>query len=148
MKEKIENEILKRYEILFGQGLFTDAKDWVRDGKVLISSTLQNENLSGESNLWGILFTLDEKPEYAPYVEEIESERNVKVFMGIVTHTTVGTLLSLMFVAAEESEWEFEKDFMKEEQVHYAFVFNIEEERYELGSIRYEVMGGGLVRSE
>lgn len=30
MKEMIKNEILKRYEILFGQGLTTDAKDWVR----------------------------------------------------------------------------------------------------------------------
>ena len=37
---------------------------------------------------------------------------------------------------------------MKKEQIHYAYVFNIEEEIYELGSIRYEVMGGGLVRSE
>lgn len=33
MKETIKNEILKRYEILFEQGLTTDAKDWVRDGK-------------------------------------------------------------------------------------------------------------------
>ena len=37
MKEKMKNETLKRYEILFGQGLTTDAKDWVRDRKVLIS---------------------------------------------------------------------------------------------------------------
>ncbi len=148
MKEKMKNETLKRYEILFGQGLTTDAKDWVRDRKVLISSTMQNMNLSGEAELWGILFTLDEKPEYIPYVEKIESERNVKVFMGIVTRTTIGTLLSLMFVSAEESEWECERDFMKKEQIHYAYVFNIEEEIYELGSIRYEVMGGGLVRSE
>ena len=81
-------------------------------------------------------------------MEKIESERNVKVFMGIVTRTTIGTLLSLMFVSAEESEWECERDFMKKEQIHYAYVFNIEEEIYELGSIRYEVMGGGLVRSE
>ena len=57
--------------VLFGQGLTTDAKDWVRDGKVLISSTLQNMNLSGETESWGILFTLDEKPEYIPYVEKI-----------------------------------------------------------------------------
>lgn len=122
MKETIENEILKRYEILFGQGLATDAKDWVRDGKVLISSTLQNMNLSGETESWGILFTLDEKPEYIPYVEKIESERDVKVFMGIVTPTTIGTLLFFMFVAAEESEWECERDFMKKGQIHFAFV--------------------------
>ncbi len=81
-------------------------------------------------------------------MEKIESERDVKVFMGIVTPTTIGTLLSFMFVAAEESEWECERDFMKKGQIHFAFVFNIEEELYELGSIRYEVMGGGLVRSE
>ena len=148
MKETIKNEILKRYEILFGQGLTTDAKDWVRDGKVLISNTLRNRNLSGEIESWGVLFTLDEKPEYTPYVEKIESERNIKVFMGIVTRTTVGTLLSLMFVSEEESEWECERDFMKEGQSHYAFVFNIEEEHYELGTIQYEVTGGGLVRSE
>lgn len=148
MKEAIKNEILKRYEILFGQGLTADAKEWVRDRKVLISNTLRNRNLSGEIESWGVLFTLDEKPEYTPYVEKIESERNIKVFMGIVTRTTVGTLLSLMFVSEEESEWECERDFMQKGQIHDAFVFNIEEEHYELGSIRYEVMGGGLVRSE
>ena len=148
MKEMIKNEILKRYEILFGQGLAAEAKDWVRDGKVLISNTLPDWNLSGEIESWGVLFTLDEKPEYTPYVEKIESERNIKVYMGIVTHTTVGTLLSLMFVPEEESGWERERDFMKEEQIHYAFVFHIEEEYYELGSIQYEVTGGGLVRSE
>ena len=60
MKETIKNEILKRYEILFGQGLTTDAKDWVRDGKVLISNTLRNRNLSGEIESWGVLFTLDD----------------------------------------------------------------------------------------
>ena len=69
----------------------------------------------------------------------VDSERNIKVYMGIVTHTTVGTPLSLMFVPEEESGWE---------QIHYAFVFHIEEEYYELGSIQYEVTGGGLVRSE
>ena len=41
MKETIKNEILKRYKILSRQGLITGAKDRVRDGKVLISSTLQ-----------------------------------------------------------------------------------------------------------
>lgn len=51
-------------------------------------------------------------------------------------------------MSGEESEWECERDFMKKGQIHYAFVFNIEEEHYEPGSIRYEVMGGGLVRSE
>ncbi len=146
MKETIKNEILKRYEILFEQGLTTDAKDWVRDGKVLISNTLLNRYPSGKMELWGIIFTLNEKAEYAPYVEEIEAEKNVTVYMGIVTRTTIGTLLSLMFVSAEESEWKREREFMEQDQIHYAFVFNIEEEMCELGSIRYEVAAGGLVR--
>lgn len=146
MKETIKNEILKRYEILFEQGLTTDAKDWVRDGKVLISNTLLNRYPSGKMELWGIIFTLNEKPEYAPYVEEIEAEKNVTVYMGIVTRTTIGTLLSPMFVSAEESEWKREREFMEQDQIHYAFVFNIEEEMCELGSIRYEVAAGGLVR--
>lgn len=146
MKETIKNEILKRYEILFEQGLTTDAKDWVRDGKVLISNTLLNRYPSGKMELWDIIFTLNEKPEYAPYVEEIEAEKNVTVYMGIVTRTTIGTLLSLMFVSAEESEWKREREFMEQDQIHYAFVFNIEEEMCELGSIRYEVAAGGLVR--
>ena len=83
MKETIKNEILKRYEILFEQGLTTDAKDWVRDGKVLISNTLLNRYPSGKMELWGIIFTLNEKAEYAPYVEEIEAEKNVTVYMEI-----------------------------------------------------------------
>lgn len=141
MMENMKNEILKRYEILFEQDLIRDVEDWVRDGKILISETM---DLFGE----GILFTLDEKPEYAPYIEKIESERNVKVFMGIVTHTTIGTLLALMFVAATESEWEAERNFMKKHHIHNAFVFNLEEGICELGSIQYEVMGGGLVRAD
>lgn len=145
MDEKMENEILKRYDILFEQELMADAKDWVKDGKILISETM---DLFGEGTLSGILFTLDEKSEYAPYVEKIESEKNVKVFMGIVTHTMIGTMLSLMFVASTESEWEVERNFMKNEHIHNAFVFNFEEEICELGSIRYEVADGGLVRSE
>ena len=145
MKEKMKNETLKRYEILFGQGLTTDAKDWVRDRKVLISSTMQNMNLSGEAELWGILFTLDEKPEYIPYVEKIESERNVNVYMGLVSFIASGTLLALMFVADTESEWEAERSLLKNEKTHRAFVFHIEEETCEECMIRYEMKINGPV---
>lgn len=144
MNENIKNEILKRFEILFEQGLYMDVEDWVKAGKILISDTM---DLFGDGILSGILFTLDEKPEYAPYVEKIESEKKVKVFMGIVTHTMIGTLLSLMFVAETESEWEGDRNMMINSQIHYAFVFNFEEDICELGSIQYEVMGGGLVRT-
>lgn len=145
MNENIKNEILKRYEILFEQGLIMEVEDWVRDRKILINDEM---DLFGDGILSGIVFTLDEKPEYAPYVEKIESEEGVKVFTGIVSHTVFGTMLSLLFVAPIESEWEVERKFMKNEHIHYAFVFNFKEEICELGSIRYEVMGGGLVRAE
>ena len=145
MNEKIKNEILKRYEILFEQGLIMDVEDWVWDGKILISDEM---DLFGNGILSGILFTLNEKPKYAPYVEKIESEKGVKVFMGIVTHTMLGTLLSLMYVADAESEWEVERNYMKNESIHCAYVFNLEEELCELGSIQYEMKDGGLVRSK
>ncbi|MDE7476510.1 MAG: hypothetical protein K2M91_00930 [Lachnospiraceae bacterium] len=145
MNEKIKNEILKRYEILFEQGLIMDVEDWVWDGKILI---IDEMDLFGNGILSGILFTLNEKPEYASYVEKIESEKGVKVFMGIVTHTMLGTLLSLMYVAATESEWEVERNYMKNEHIHCAYVFNLEEELCELGFIQYEMKDGGLVRSK
>lgn len=145
MNENIKNEILKRYDILFEQNLIREVEGWVRDGKILISEEM---DLFGKGILSGILFTLDEKPEYAPYVEQIESENDVKVFMGIVTHTMSGTLFSLLFVADTESEWEAERNFMKKAYIHYAYVFNFEEEICELGSIQYEMKGGGLVRPE
>lgn len=145
MNANMKNEILKRYEILFEQGLTMEVEDWIRDGKILISDTM---DLFGDGILSGILFTLAEKPEYASYVEKIESERGVKVFMGIVSYTAYGTMLSLMFVAHTESEWEGERNFMRNNHIHNAFVFNFEEELCELGSIRYEAAGGGLIRLE
>ena len=136
MNEKIKNEILKRYEILFEQGMYEPIKESIKDEQTWISM-----------NFWGagLVTSPDQVPEYIPYIDKIESERNVNVYMGLVCFFESGTLLALMFVADTESEWEAERSLLKNEKTHRAFVFHIEEETCEECMIRYEMKINGPV---
>ena len=82
MNEKIKNEILKRYEILFEQGMYEPIKESIKDEQTWISM-----------NFWGagLVTSPDQVPEYIPYIDKIESERNVNVYMGMVSFIASGS---------------------------------------------------------
>ena len=67
------------------------------------------------------------------------------VYYGVLTTTTMGQFLSLLFVSRYEDEWEDDRRELKE-GYPYAYVWNREEEFGEIGSIQIKMEQGGLVR--
>ena len=79
--------------------------------------------------------------------EVIETETNAVVYHIIKTYTTIGCMLSVFYVSADESEWESDREDMKTgEQLCY--VKNIEnEDCREFGYICFKKSFGGLMRT-
>ena len=101
---------------------------------------------SGSSiNGCGINFTFDEMPEFKAIKEKFEKDYDCLVYYGVLTTTTIGQFLSLLFVSRYEEEWEDDRRELKE-GYPYAYVWNREEEFGEIGSIQIKMEQGGLVR--
>lgn len=102
------------------------------------------------TQLGGILYWLDNNPEWVEKVKEIEEEYNITCYHVIHNKTSFGELLSLLYVSEHEDEWDFDRadlepgDLMRP----IAYVLNLDIPEYsEFGSIGIREMAGGLIRT-
>ena len=104
-----------------------------------------NEKVINKSEHIGILYWLDDDEK--KFVEDFENEHNAVVYHIIKTYTTIGCMLSVFYVSADEAEWESDREDMKiGEQLCY--VKNIDnDDCSEFGYICFQKNCGGLMRT-
>lgn len=104
-----------------------------------------NEKVINKSEHIGILYWLDDDEK--KFVKDFEDENNAVVYHIIKTYTTIGCMLSVFYVSADEAEWESDREDMKiGEQLCY--VKNIDnDDCSEFGYICFQKNCGGLMRT-
>lgn len=92
----------------------------------------------------GVLYWLHNKDEYVKIVKSIEKETNIFVYHCILTHTTEGDLLIMLYVSEHQEEWDLDKqDIIKNDIC--AYVYNLSDDfSSEFGYIKIAGVNGGL----
>lgn len=99
-----------------------------------------------KSEVAGILYDLNDEEKKT--VADWEEESGGIVYAAILSNMVFGRCLSLLYVSAEEEEWEFEREDL-EEKVPLAYVANLDApDCSELGSIGITSVNGGLARTQ
>ena len=93
----------------------------------------------------GILYWLENKPEFVDAVKEIEKRHNVYVYHCILNHTEFGDWLSMLYVSNIPESWEVEKSELKS-GTPFAYVYTFDELSSEFGPIEIAGVNGGLTR--
>lgn len=141
MQKKMIDESKKRLEILQKMGLWDEVtKMWKKKSVACVSETKMIFELCG------VNFTFNEMPELKAIKEKFEATYGYTVYYGIYSNTNCGRHLALLFVSPDEEEWESNQEDLKE-GYPYAYVWNIDEEFGEIGSIGIKMATGGLVRT-
>lgn len=111
-----------------------------------VVNEFEKENLVYYSDPMGILYWVDNNPEYVKLIKEFEEKYNAYVYHCILSHTQFGELLSMLYVSDYEEEWEDDRQDLKD-GYPYAYVSNITDPWCsEIGGIGIKEQWGGLVR--
>lgn len=99
-----------------------------------------------KSETAGILYDLNDEEKKA--VTDWEEESGGIVYAAILSNMVFGRCLALLYVSAEDEEWELDREDL-EGRVPLAYVANLDApDCSELGSIGIASANGGLVRTE
>lgn len=94
---------------------------------------------------FGALYDLNE--EQLRIARQFEKEYDAMVYMAVIAHTTIGEMISYLFVSKDKSEWEFDIDDI-EGNVVFAYTYNVDDpDCSESGLIGFESRGGGIIRT-
>ena len=138
LKEKQKQEALKRMQAL---QLMNEVRKDFRDNDRVYYSERQSAFFNA------VLYWLDNNNEFVKIVKEFEKKTNALVYHCQLTHFEFGDCLSLLYVSAEEDEWEMENNDLNE-GYPLAYVVNLDNESYsEFGSIGVRPSMGGIVRT-
>lgn len=119
-------------------GLHPDvAKAFKEDGTLYYS-----ERMGG----MGVLYWVDNKPEYVQAVKDFEEKTGGKVYHCVLTHTEFGELFDLMYVPKKESQKEGDFEALRDRGEAFIAVPDDQLGGYEMGYAGYTGAGGGLVR--
>lgn len=119
-------------------GLHPDvAKAFKEDGTLYYS-----ERMMG----MGILYWVDNKPEYVQAVKDFEEKTGGKVYHCVLTHTEFGELFDLMYIPKEESQRDGDFEALRDRGEAFIAVPDDQLGGYEFGYAGYAGKGGGLVR--
>lgn len=120
-------------------GLHPDvAKAFKEDGTLYYS-----ERMGG----MGVLYWVENKPEYVQAVKVFEGKTGGKVYHCVLTHTEFGEMFDMMYVPKKESQKDGDFEALRDHGE--AFIATLDEQMpsgYELGYAGYSGKGGGLVR--
>lgn len=114
------------------------AKEFKEDGTLYYS-----ERMMG----MGILYWVDNKPEYVKAVKDFEEKTGGKVYHCVLTHTEFGETFDMMYVPKKESQRDGDFEALRDHGE--AFIATLDGQMsngYELGYAGYTGAGGGLVR--
>lgn len=143
MSEKQRVEAASRLRMLEGMGLHPNVlRDFEDAGRVNYSE--------GAFTPWepvGILYWLDGSPELESAATHFEEERGALVYHALLSRTSMGRMLALLYVSRDEEEWGMDRDDLVEGRA-CAYVYNLDDlQLSEYGGIAFEVSGGGIVRT-
>lgn len=93
----------------------------------------------------GILYWLNNKPEFVNEVKEIEEKYNVYVYHCILSHTEFGDALDMLFVSSTQEEWEQELEDLETGYVE-SYCYVLGGDGSEFGTIKIKGINGGLIR--
>lgn len=95
----------------------------------------------------GILYYASNEEDIENTIKNFEKKYNYLVYHAILTHTTFGSLLSLLYVSNNIDEWNMDKQYLKDGET-CSYVANLSDiECSEFGYIGIEQKNGGLSRT-
>lgn len=138
LKEQQKIEALARMKMLKIMGNVCNA---FRVSNRVFYSERQNQVFDG------ILYWLDNEDKYIKIKNDFEKETGALVYHAQLTHTSFGDLLALLYVSNRPSEWNEDKNMLKQGEV-LAYVHNlIDEHLSEIGLIGVAPRNGGITRT-
>ena len=103
------------------------------------------DGILNQSESEGFLYFLDSEEQAR--VDKFEEKYGCLVYHVIHDYSWFGELLTLMYVSADEEEWEEDRKMLEDGEA-YAYVINLEEEWLsEFGCVCIEPSDGGLYRT-
>lgn len=132
-REKLKHEGIERLKII--KGLMPGViRDFERDVV----------NVSTSVGLDGILYWAND--EQSKIIKEVEDEFGGIVYHAILSHTTIGDLLSLLWVSKDDREWIKDRQDLQENMA-FCYVHNMSDTIFsEFGYIGYAPVNGGVKR--
>ena len=89
------------------------------------------------------IFRLDEDNGFDELVGNFEKERSAFVYHVIEDNTEYGTLITLLYVSKEKNQQEWEMERLCD-NVIMAYVYNLDEEFGEIGSVKLDAVNNTL----
>lgn len=95
-----------------------------------------------------VLYWLDNRPEYVKMVKEFEKRTGHKVYHCILTRTSFGLILDMLFVSKYEEDWEYEFEEYPDGSFRVmSMANNLDDDGLsDMGSIIVRPVMGGLER--
>ena len=131
-REERKQEAIKRMEAL---GLHKDC-----------INAFKNNDEVWVSEWMGSLFDMSQRKEMLNKIQELSDKYDLYVYHVIYTPTSIGNMLSLLYVSETEEEWELDWEDMQTDRV-MCYVINLDDDMLsEFGSIMVKKCNGGLRR--
>lgn len=93
-----------------------------------------------------ILYWISNKEDYEKAIKQFEKKHNVLVYHTILTRTTFGKLLTLLYVSANQDEWKRDRDELTE-GLPCVYVMNLnDDDCSEFGCVQIAGAMGGITR--
>ena len=146
MNDKILKEALLRIEILEEEGMLTDLniKDLIEKGKLCVSE------LKVIFEIVGVILPIEAKSMYnKAYVDNKNEFKSLMIhpYFALAQNTSFGLLVSFLYVSDYEKQWEYERECLRNHRP-LAWVYNINDETGEIGTIHYKMFAGDPGRLE
>ena len=143
-KEQQRQEAIERLRILESKGLMPEVRRDFEKGRVMWSERVVIPGLGAN----GILYHLDENPEFEKIIRDFEAETDSLVYHA--THETFefGRVLDLYHIGKHADEWKMDRDDL-EDGYCLAYAANLDVDWCsEFGTVGIAVSpSGGLVRN-
>lgn len=135
--KKQENEALLRLDMLIKK---LNLKEQILDNfkKGIVSYCYM-------VNVEGVVDTKCEDPKWKKAINQFEEKTNDLVYLAMVSNTSYGEMISMLYVSADENEeeWEWERPTQK---YISAYVHNFDGDYGEYGEVVVTPMNGALIR--
>lgn len=143
IRKRQRAEAAARLRALEGMGMHPNVlREFEESGRVNYSE--------GALTPWGpvgILYWLDGSPELESAAARFEEESGSLVYHALLNRTSMGSMLTLLYVSRDDEEWGVDRAELAEGRA-CAYVCNLDDPQLsEYGGIAIEVAGGGIVRT-
>ena len=141
LKQLQKKEALERLKILQDkfQLMETVTREFEKEDTIYYSEYINKQYPA-------ILYWVSNKEKYENAIKEFEEKHNALVYYSILTHTSFGTILTLLYVTEEQEVWHEDKEQLQE-GLPLAYCINLDDDNCsEFGGIQIGGAMGGIVR--